>query len=111
MGYDGYSNVGDLELNDFWKEQMRKGAQKEELEMQIKNDIYDAYRLFATYLEHSHATSTIPEVHTEILNRINNEFDGKAKMALTERFTDNTLKIKQINNEIDLFLNSFPIGK
>lgn len=107
MGYDGYSIVGNTELNDHWKEQMKRAAQKAELKARIKNDIQEANQLFEAYLEHSFATTDIPNHHEQILKTINNLFDGKAKRALEQRFNDNIIKMASTNIEIELFIESF----
>lgn len=85
MGYDGYSIVGDTKLNDFWKEQMERAAQKAELRSRIKSDMEDSKQLFEAYLQHSFATGSIPEHHNQILDSINALFDGKAKRALDRK--------------------------
>lgn len=107
MGYDGYSNVGDMELSNFWKKQMKKGAQIDDLKSRIKSDMIDSDLLFKTYLEHANATVSIPDDHQQILSSIETLFDGKAKQALTDRFADNFAKIVRANMEFDLFKDSF----
>lgn len=71
LGYDGYSIIGGTELNDFWKERMERATQKAELQDRIINSIKEANQLFEAYLEHSHATISIPNHHKQILDSIN----------------------------------------
>ncbi|HLS08679.1 hypothetical protein [Lentibacillus sp.] len=109
MGYNGYSIVGDRELNDFWKEQMEKGVQKEELKSRVHANLQEANAIFKAYLKHGRTTASIPDHHDQILNKINHHFDGKAKKALDSRFADNTLKMGRVNMEMQLFIESFKI--
>lgn len=107
MGYEGFSIVGD---SDFLKEQIKRSAQKTALRKAIKEDMLLACTLFETYLEHAYATGNIPVDHVRILQNIHREFDGEAKQALVDRFSDNNLKMKLANNEIEQFIKEFRLG-
>ncbi|MEN1969811.1 hypothetical protein WMZ97_17240 [Lentibacillus sp. N15] len=106
MGYEGYSIVGDLSENDAWKKKMETYAQKEQLKSRIKQSVEESNLYLSTYLEHANATGSMTNDHLQIQTSVNALFDGKAKRALSERFSDNLIKLRNANMEFDLFKNS-----
>lgn len=107
MTYKGYSLVGDLDTNDFWKEYMERMAQKESLRKQIEADLELNKQLFAAYLEHSYAITSLAQDHQKLSNNVTNQFDGKAKTALTDRFGDNIMKAFLLTASFENFLKQF----
>ncbi len=104
MVYIGYKLIGESE---YFEKIRERGLQKTLLKQRIENDILESYILFEAYLRHSYATAFIPDDHLEILQQINQEFDGKAKQALTERFLDNNIQLGKVNRNIEFFIKSF----
>ncbi|MDY0404076.1 hypothetical protein P5G51_000410 [Virgibacillus sp. 179-BFC.A HS] len=107
MGYEGFSIVGD---SDFLKEQIRRAAQKTALRNAITEDMVLAFTLFEAYLEHAYATGNIPDDHLKIIRNVHREFDGEAKRALSDRFSESNLKMKLMNNEMENFIKGFHVG-
>ena len=102
--YIGYKLIVDSEYMEKIRE---RELQKTLLKQRIDNDILESYILFESYLKHGYATSSIPNEHLEILQQINQEFDGKAKQALTDRFLDNNIQLGKVNKNIEFFLRTF----
>jgi transposase len=102
--YIGYKLIGDSEYFDKIRE---RELQKTLLKKHIENDIQESFILFDAYLRHSYATTSIPNDHLEILQQINQEFDGKAKQALTDRFLDNSIRLGKVNRNIEFFIRIF----
>ena len=111
MTYKGYSLVGDLDTNDFWKEYMERMAQKEKLRKQIEADLELNKQLFAAYLKHSYAIHSLSQNHQKLSNNVTNQFDGKAKTALTNRFDDNIMKAYLLTANFENFLKQFSTGE
>ncbi|MBU5465553.1 hypothetical protein KQI49_01765 [Virgibacillus sp. MSJ-26] len=107
MTYKGYSLVGDLDTNDFWKEYMERMGQKEKLRKQIEADLELNKQLFAAYLKHSYAIKSLSKEHQTLSNNVTNHFEGKAKRALTDRFDDNIIKAYLLNANFENFLKHF----
>lgn len=107
MSFKGYSLVGDLKSNDFWEEYMEKVGQKEELRKQIEDELELNKQLFAAYLNHSYAISSLSQDHRRLSNNVINQFEGKAKNALTDRFNDNIMKAYLLSMCFEYFVQQF----
>lgn len=89
------------------KEKIEMSVQKNKLKQDINNSILDSYILFDSYLRHAYATGSLTEKNLNVLHSINQEFEGKAKMALTERFSDNYKELNRTNKNMETFIKSF----
>lgn len=105
--YQGYSSIGNLSDNDYWKEYMKKMAQKAMMEKVIKEDLllYKAY--FYTYLQHSYAISSLSTDQQKLSNHVRNQFEGKARNALIDRLEDNILQAISADKNFQRFLDQF----
>lgn len=105
--YQGYSSIGNLFDNDYWKEYMEKMAQKAMMERVIEEDLllYKAY--FYTYLQHSYAISSLPPDQQKLSKNIRNQFEGKARNTLIDRLEDNIREALFLDKDFQRFLEQF----
>lgn len=96
-----------LEILNMFQQTIKRGLQRTALEDEIDKDIMEAYIIFEAYLRHGYATSSLPGQQMDILQKINQEFDGKAKRALIDRFSDNNIRMGKVNRNIEFFIRNF----
>lgn len=100
-----YSLVGNQ--LDIVSESMKKNLQKIEFKKQLAADIEIKKQYFRNYLKHNFALYPIPLNHQKLVKNIENNFDGQAKNALTERFHANIQKGEDLHLLFEDFLKHF----
>ena len=94
---------------DWWDNYWEKQRQKEDLRMEIKNELLSEAELLTYHLEHCYAVGNLCERHRTIVNQVEHNFDGQANKALVQRFEENQTKLLQLKMIYEMLQDSIKV--
>lgn len=86
---------------------IEKIAQKIALKKELAAELEVKKEFFRLYLEHSFPLTSLGTYHQLLSNNIENNFDGQAKEALTNRFQENIREAHYLHYLFTSFLRHF----